>query len=374
MRILSCRYDEALAHEAFQLRYKVFIEELGYVDEAADHTSRLYTDVLDRYSRIYVALDDDERVVATARVLYFRDIDALSTIPESLLAGYQIEQYYPQFANGLAFSTKFVVAKEYRGSLVANLITSNMFADLYHDEIVFVLSSCGPSLIDLYHHLGFHFYAPPEIDANGLYFPIVLAVRDSDYLDHIRSPFRKILRRYAPQPIGESSVTWFYETFGKNLDQYVTGVDKIAIEAVLEKTKSLAAAGNYTVFTDFRDDDVRRIASACLAMKVLAGQTFIARNQQENDLYLIIKGTIDVSFGSSLGSMRVSAGEIIGIIDYFSGRRMTQCTAVTECTMIIIPQFLIYQFAKRDPALANAIHVNLGKSLALQFERLTTAA
>lgn len=369
MRIVQCRFDDPLAREAFRLRYDIFIEELGYTDPKADHANGVYCDELDPFSRIYVAVNDQDQVIATARTIYLKDLDEKKTIPPSLLAGFDIELFYPLFRNSLAISTKLVVAKNYRGTLAAHMITLRIFNDLVDDKILFVFSTCAPSLLSFYQHLGFRNYSPPDFDEIGMYFPIVLSVCDEGFFKKCGSPFKRISNNDHGSANKEAAIQWFEKTFSDRFNRYVFPINDGVIEKIIENTTALEVSGKVSIFSDIAVQDRRRIMSQCLAMRVLAGQTIMAPDQTEGVSYLILDGQVDVSRDDNSLMPLLGKGEVVAECNDFAANRQLAYKARTDCTLLIVSTAILNKLSKQDPSLAKVFTSNIMRSVAQRISQ-----
>lgn len=369
MRIVQCRFNDPLAREAFRLRYDVFIDELGYTDPKADHANGLYCDELDAFSRIYVALNEQEQVIATARSIYLKDLDERTTIPPPLLAGFDIELFYHRFRASLAISTKFVVAKNYRRTLAAHMITLSIFKDLVDDEIFFVFSTCAPSLLSFYRNLGFRNYSPPDFDQIGMYFPIILSVYDDDFFNKCGSPFRRITNKLHGSAENEAAIRWFKKTFSERFDRYVFSINDDVIDDLIETTTALEASSKVTIFSDIAIQDRRRIMSQCLAMRVLAGQTIMASDQTEGVSYLILDGQVDVSREAKSLKPPLGKGDVITECNDFTHNHKLTYIARMDCTLLIVSISMLNKLSKQDSALAKVLTSNIIRSVAQRMRQ-----
>lgn len=360
MKIICCKSKDAYAEQAFRLRYDVFINEMGYLIDSVDHERQIDCDEIDAFSNIYVVIDQD-RVVATARVVYSKACELSNHISKEIADGWQLDNFIEHFPKSVAVSTKFVILPEYRGTLAAIRLTSQMYQDLLRDGIVFLFSICSPSMIELYQQLAFRFYAPAYPDSIGVTIPIIQAVYDWDYMKSIKSPLLKAIGDHKENRVQEASVDWFYRQFGKKLDVFVRDVTEKEIHKAIENHLTSRRQAEKDIFFNMSLADMQTILSECKVIQYRKNQIIFKEGQQEDDLFLILEGTVQiVARDPNRKEYTLASGDSFGEKESYQERGRTYTSlALSDSTFIVIARHLINRLSKKNPQLMAQFFKNL---------------
>jgi len=175
--------------DAFKLRYEIFVEELGY--NILPNEERKLIDQFDDTSHIIVAYDDG-RLVGSLRSngayegkLPFEDESEIKT---------RFKLAYPMVST----TSKIAIRKEYRSSILAYKLVSHIYQlGLEHNVLCDFITVQKDELFDFYERLGYRKYMEPFDSAEcGIVTPMVLDLRDQEYLTSIKSPFIRMLRKH----------------------------------------------------------------------------------------------------------------------------------------------------------------------------------
>jgi hypothetical protein len=176
----------------FRFRYEIYVEEMNRPQTYADHAARMIEEPLDKTGRIYLAEDEQGRVVGTVRSNYGSDTDF--GCYEDF---YQLRYTGGSFPARVSITTKLMVAKDHRqGSLAARLSMAT-YRDGITSGILFDFIDCNPHLEDTFHRYGYRTYTGrichPEY---GDVLPMVLLLTDLDHLEQVGSPFARPCRQH----------------------------------------------------------------------------------------------------------------------------------------------------------------------------------
>jgi hypothetical protein len=136
--------------QAFKLRYEIFVEEIGYKPNHADHIKKTIQEPLDDSAIIWVAIYN-EQVIATARINLCKNSDIgfyydLYRIKE--LAG----DAYPL---NTALSNYLVVKKEFRGSPIILYLFKAVEQELIDHKIKYDFLDCEDYMLPFYLKVGY---------------------------------------------------------------------------------------------------------------------------------------------------------------------------------------------------------------------------
>jgi len=133
---------------AYRVRYEVYIEEMGWETEYADHETRLLEQPLDQSGEIWIALADGV-IVGTLRINLGCRSD-LGFYPEVYSLG---DLGVSPAAMGIV--TNFVMLRPHRNLAIAMRLVRAVFATAVHAGIQMALLDCEPRMVRLYSWLGF---------------------------------------------------------------------------------------------------------------------------------------------------------------------------------------------------------------------------
>lgn len=176
--------DVATRQAVYAFRYTVYVEEMGRRQAHADHTRRLLAEPEDESARLLVARNSHGEVVGTARV------HLAEHIPPSLQALYQLHRFAPFHPRESSTTTKLMVDRRYRRSPLALRLAQACYDIGLSAGVSFNFIDCNAHLRPFFFQLGFR-QVLPDFDHRdyGVVSPLVLALRDVEYLRRIRSPF-----------------------------------------------------------------------------------------------------------------------------------------------------------------------------------------
>lgn len=182
------RVEEARTAEARQalyaFRYEVYVEEMGRRQLHADHARRLLAEPEDASARLLVARTEAGAVVGTARV------HLAAAIPDSLQTMYQLHRFAPYHPHESSTTTKLMVDRRYRRTPLALRLAQACYDLGLAAGMSLNFIDCNAHLRSFFLQLGFRQVLPDfEHGDYGVVSPLVLALRDVEYLRRIRSPF-----------------------------------------------------------------------------------------------------------------------------------------------------------------------------------------
>jgi hypothetical protein len=177
-------------HAIFQLRYQIYVEELGRTQQYADHEQRMIREPLDETARLFVALDGP-KVVGSVRTNYSR----------SSALGEYATLYGMDVAHGAhpahtSITTKLLVAAPYRSTALAYRLAVATYRTALRDGILFDFIDVYPERAPFFERLGYRIHIPEVVHSEyGKVIVMKLAVRDSDHLRRVGSPFLRYLNQ-----------------------------------------------------------------------------------------------------------------------------------------------------------------------------------
>jgi GNAT superfamily N-acetyltransferase len=151
--IVRVAANAAEREAAFRIRYEVYVEEMGWSTEHANHDGRFLEQPLDRTGEIWIAELDGE-IVGTLRINvgsgcdlgFYHDIYSIDSLPER--------------RGAVGIFSNFVIRRSHRNLSIAMQLVRAAFAMVVRAEVRFALLDCEPKMARLYAWMGFEVHIP----------------------------------------------------------------------------------------------------------------------------------------------------------------------------------------------------------------------
>jgi predicted GNAT family N-acyltransferase len=177
---------EAERAQAFNLRYRVYIEEMKRGTKSPDHSRKMVLDQMDESGLIFGAFED-ERLVGTSRV----NLVGEGHIDHEDL--YEIEEF-SQFCFGkIAIAGKLIVDPDYRGTHVCIALMKAMFVFGQTRNVEVWLLDCNKPLDRLYSRVGFVPYRTANHPEYGNVICMMMFPNDRQHHEKVGSPLRELI-------------------------------------------------------------------------------------------------------------------------------------------------------------------------------------
>jgi hypothetical protein len=170
--------------EVYRFRYRVYVEEMGRVQEYADHLNKRIEEPLDQTGRILMACDDTG-VVGTLRHNVgshagFGKYDDL----------YNVQAFGDFRPLRLSITTKLMVAPSFRRSTLPLRLAVQCFKGATSTASLFGIIDCNPPLVGFFERLGYRrVFANIDHPEYGNVVPMILVMYDLEHLRACDSPF-----------------------------------------------------------------------------------------------------------------------------------------------------------------------------------------
>ena len=196
---------EAELTELYQLRYKVYVEELGRTQKYANHELKEVREPLDDTAHNMIAVAEGK----IAGVMRFHFCDGIND--SFYREVYRLNLFADFYPARVSYTTKLIVTNEYRQKSVALDLAVACYK-LGVSKVCFNVIDCYPVMVPFFLKLGWRFYTENVIHPEfGEVIPMVL-VKDINYLTKIHSPFAAYSASNSEYDI--RCVSFFNESFG----------------------------------------------------------------------------------------------------------------------------------------------------------------
>lgn len=120
--------------------------------------------------------------------------------------------------------------------------------------------------------------------------------------------------------------------------------------------------------------DWERLASSCVHRRFSHGETVIREGDRAQCLYIVARGSLEVRRGSTTVAL-VPEGSVFGEQAFFDSEpRSADVVAVSDGELLELGADGLENLAARDPQLARAVLLDLGRILSLRLRAATDLA
>lgn len=192
--IVNDEYEAKLVH---QLRYRVYVHELGVHPENVDSERDELVGQLDPWSFLWYARENGAVVGTIAQTIIGPDFD-LSRIPSAL----ELDSFPRSATRPIGFSSRFAIAPDHRSTWVLPSLARHTYAHGRELGAKFDFMVTAPSLVPLFERLGYVRYTESAFHMRrvGLLLPMVLPATDHEHLRNVRSAFLPSTAYFRDEP------------------------------------------------------------------------------------------------------------------------------------------------------------------------------
>jgi two-component system, chemotaxis family, chemotaxis protein CheY len=348
---------------ALALRYRVFIDELGFTPDGVDPDRGLGERGDDR--AFILTAYDGTAPAGTITVDRCSEAD----ISPKLVERFHLDEFAERFGReSLFYIRKAAVAHRYRRSPLFILLTKRVSEHIYgHEAARFAFVHAAPHLVPLYERLGFrrfvpHFDSPTRC---GITVPLCFVVDDQEHLARIRSPLlelgRAVGRADRPEDRRYFEENWLGLDRALLVETLVDGAPEADRGTVrVEKAAPVA------LFDSLEPSQIRKLISGCGVVRYKP-QEPLDGGERSDDLLILLRGYADVKRdigGRKISTASFGPGDAVGEVEaLLDAEQPSVPTAITEVDAIRIPQRHFHD-AAAQAGIAAQINLNLARAVA----------
>ena len=353
----------------FRFRYDVYVTEMGKSPAEADHQKKIIRDELDEDAHLLYA-EDEGQIFGTVRL----NCRSKKKFPDVWEQRYDIEKFAPSFGDHISMTSRMMVARDYRGSSVPAALVGAVYSAGREMGSKFDFCNCAPSLLEFYEQIGFRRFTDGFVDEdNGYHVPLVMVVRDTQYLRQVRSPLYRVARNFEHEP--ETGV-WFQETFPSH-----AGIANSRTRNTEEFWKQLSdqladpPTECIPLFESLSDKEVSNFLRSGTVLSLQPGDRIIRQGDVGDEMYIILSGVAEAVSRKedqehSLAIM--SKGQIFGEVAFISTAvRSADVNALTEMQVLIISKGFLTRAMRKQPEISAKVLFNLSLILAQRLRDRT---
>jgi CRP-like cAMP-binding protein len=342
--------DEDDVRASQRLRYAVYVEEMGYYRDTADHLARRWTDGHDEAADVLVAAVDG-RDCGTLRV----HRAGVTAIPDSWRDDFDLMRAEAAVgADRVAVLTRFVVVASERGGYLPLEMMRETYRMCLGSGVALALIDCVPHLVGLYRRLGFRRYRSGVNDPNtGVLIPMAFDLWDREHLAALGSPLVDL----APAD-GRSSpgIRRFFESDNPPSGAF-GGLD-------------LEGPAPDGLLCGFSAEEKRRVLADAEVFDAVADTILVRRGTVSRCLYLVVDGSVAVVHrGRDLG--RFGPGDCFGEMNLLRGKQRSSDVVATSprTTLLALGERRLERLARHEPQLSSRLYRNIAGVLAERLAR-----
>ena len=144
--------------------------------------------------------------------------------------------------------------------------------------------------------------------------------------------------------------------------------DKIAAKT---RTENAAALKGIDLFKDLTDQEIEQVAALGERINVSSGEILGKAGEPGSCLYIIIRGSVQLSAESPIGEITVriaGPGESFPLATLIDpGTLITRATAMTDGEMLAIPRYELLALWKENPAIGMRMYAAVAEILASRY-------
>ncbi|HEX6324882.1 MAG TPA: GNAT family N-acyltransferase [Vicinamibacterales bacterium] len=181
----------ALREDVFRFRYDIYVREMGRAQKDADHARGRIEDRLDAFAVLLAARDSVTGAIAgtvRSNVLSDGDIGAYARL-------YGLEGLSPAERRATAMTTRLMVERGRRGTMLAVKLAVSLFARGLERSVDEDYIDCNEHLVPFFHGLGYRRLRAIDHPEYGRVTLMRLDMRDVAYFRQIGSPFAGVHAR-----------------------------------------------------------------------------------------------------------------------------------------------------------------------------------
>ena len=353
----------------FRFRYDVYVIEMGKSPVEADHQKKIIRDELDEDAHLLYA-EDEGQIVGTVRL----NCRSKKKFPDVWEQRYDIEKFASSFGDHISMTSRMMVAKDYRGSSVPAALVGAVYSAGREMGSKFDFCNCAPSLLEFYEQIGFRRFTDGFMDEdNGYHVPLVMLVRDTQYLRQVRSPLYRVARNFEHEP---ETGAWFQETFPSHAG-IANSRSRNTEEFWKQLSDQLAAPPTECIplFESLSDEEVSGFLRTGTVLSLQPGDRIIRQGDVGDEMYIILSGVAEAVSRKeeqehSLAIM--SKGQIFGEVAFISTAvRSADVNALTEMQVLIMSKCFLTRAMRKQPEISAKVLFNLSLILAQRLRDRT---
>jgi len=345
---------------SYQLRYKVYVEQMGRFKDMGNHELKELKDEHDDYARSIIAIKDGV-AIGTLRLFWGQDKNFSPWLIDAYHLSLFLKELDPQ---QICIVERLMVDLCHRGGSA----TLRMYKEVMHfvldHHIEAVLLNCEPHHLNSYLKLGFkpfaEIYSYPGI---GLVIPMVLITGDYEHLKRIGSPFYLLTREEDFSHCRLVSVLQNTIAQQTSIISQSTSGKAAFLKQIYENAGPLLTT-EAKIFNTLNEDEIERILEKSHIIECKQGTHIIEKDNTAKTMFILLSGILEILRDGHLQAV-IYPGDVIGEISFFLHvPRTADIVAATDNVKLLsLDEASMSRLLKIDHTLANKILINICRNL-----------
>ena len=199
-----------------QLRYAVYVEELGATMEYADHSSQELCEPWDATGE-NIGVWREGQLVGCVRFNSAETTDFSEY--EELFHLAELKRHLPCSRKEFSLATKLAVMKRHRGLTLTTALCQAYYGVIRAHNASLNFLICQTNLVPFYQKFGFQICNASFVhQEGGSVTPMVLIVQDQEQLQRLQSPFLPLCKQYSNDQTPAMQFREFYQSMAAKLE------------------------------------------------------------------------------------------------------------------------------------------------------------
>lgn len=362
---LVCRFAETAAERraVYELRYRVYVEEMAKQMAGVDHAKKTVSDDVDQHADI-LFVTSEVHVVGTARLLW-----GGRYVPPEYTDFYSLDGPFAHLPpRSFTFSSRLMIEREWRHGRALRLLVWDTYRRSRANGAWLDFLHCTPALVSLYEGLGYRRISKRMIDTHGVGQQCAMALVTDDlaHLTRVRSPLLAEAKDYPSDP-GHGD--WFATTFPEYAASYSCRV--MGEEDFLTNLSTHLVVDQVEIFHGMTRTDISNFMQSGVILDVEKGDAIVRAGEVGRELFVILDGAAEVRVQSGMSyvvSMTLGKGDLFGEVAFIHrGRRSADVIALSDVKVLSLSPGSLETLVREKPAFGARVLLNIARILAVRL-------
>lgn len=362
--------EQSQKEKIYRFRYRVYVEELGKTFSGTDHDKKWLYDELDNTAVLFY-VEVKGMIIASSRM----NLGSMTHFSKEWRELYQLDKFDCFPPESISLSSRIMVDEAWRGSLVLGAMLSEIYVYARKEGIKFDFCNCSPFLLEFYEHLGYRRYIDGFLDEDtGYHIPLVFMVEDTEHLSRVRSPFKRLSRRF--ETSNNETTLWFEKIFEKH-NEFMNRrlLSREDFWSLLEEKISHSEMGKISLFKGLTNEEIQKFIGFSTTMKVKEKKVVLRPGDVGQEMFVVLSGVFEVKANlddNALSLAILGEGQIFGEMAFVShSPRNAAVISLAQSELLILTQNFFNKAIKTSPEITAKVLFNLSNILASRLEVCT---
>ena len=358
---VSLAEKDDLKELIYELRYNIYIEELGKKSQSIDHKRCWIKDDLDLKAELYALQDENNKLIGTMRINH---IDRLDN---------PIEELYPLpiqnilnviDASSITYVSRLMIRKDYRGGKAFSKLAFHAYQKAIEKNHEFSICNTRPGLVTLYEQLGYRrFCAGKEFPNIGFQIPMIMALKDYEHFRRIGSPLYRYKNRY-------KKIEHFKKIIIEQLCTCYPAINRLLNneKEFWENAEDTLQKKENALFNGITKIESKNLLKFGTILECSAGEKIIKEEEELNELFILLKGYAEVSKnkgGKRICLALINPGDVIGEMAFLTNKkRSADVISITNSEVLVLTENFLEKCMNTQSKLISIFLLNLSRQLA----------